>query len=142
MDANTFKQVMRRYATGVMVLTVPDGAGFHAVTVNSAASVSLEPTLVLVCLEKNRARTHWSSRSARLPSIFCPMTEAEIGKTFAYDRAARDITLAQVQAQPDTEGALIINGSLAFLECRVIAAYPGGDHTIFLSEVTKLGSIK
>jgi len=62
-DANLYKQMMRRYATGVMVLTIREGENFHAVTVNSVTSVSLEPILLLVCLEKN-ARSHELLRRA------------------------------------------------------------------------------
>ena len=52
-DANSFKQVMRRFATGVMVLTIKAGDVTHAVTVNAVTSVSLDPLLMLVCIEKN-----------------------------------------------------------------------------------------
>ncbi len=64
-DVNAFKQVMRRFATGVIVLTVPDGEGMHAVTVNAVTSVSLNPLLMLVCIEKN-AQSHGLVHSAGL----------------------------------------------------------------------------
>src|SRR4029077_20731252 len=88
-DANLFKQVMRRYATGVMVLTVREGEGMHAVTVNSVTSVSLEPPLVLVCIEKN-ARSHELVRATGAFALnILSAEQMEAGKKFAYEREAR-----------------------------------------------------
>lgn len=132
---NHLKQVMRRYATGVMVLTVPDGDNYHAVTVNSVTSVSLEPPLVLVCLEKN-ARSHdLVERAGAFALNILSDAQMELGKIFAYDRDARSAPLQHAQAAPGQAGALIFAGALGWLDCRIRAAYPGGDHTIFLAEV-------
>ncbi len=134
-DATLYKQVMRRYATGVMVLTVRDGKNFHAVTVNSVTSVSLEPILLLVCLEKN-ARSHELLQEAKTFALnILSEAQAELGKTFAYDRAARNEPRAQSAHFVSARGELLFKDSLGYFECRVVAEYAGGDHTIFLGEV-------
>lgn len=135
-EASLLKQVMRRYATGVMVLTVRVGTEHHAVTVNSVTSVSLDPVLLLVCLEKN-ARSHaLVHQSGTFALIILSENQEELGKKFAYDREARQHPEQHAQTFAGQSGALIFQGTLGWFECRVAAEYPGGDHTIFLAEVT------
>jgi flavin reductase (DIM6/NTAB) family NADH-FMN oxidoreductase RutF len=141
LTANLYRQVMRRYATGVMVLTVralpEDADDFHAVTVNSVTSVSLEPILLLVCLEKN-ARSHVLLQKAGTFALnILSGEQTELGKQFAYDRGARNTPRAQARHCISERGELRFSDSLGYLECRVVAEYPGGDHTIFLGEVLK-----
>ncbi len=134
-DVNLFKQVMRHFATGVMVLTTPDGAGMHAVTVNAVTSVSLNPLLMLVCIEKN-AQSHGLVHTSGVFALnILSDRQRELGERFAYDRAARGHPTDFVSGTRGLTGALILEGTLAFLECRVVAEYPGGDHTIFIGEV-------
>jgi flavin reductase len=134
-DINLFKQVMRRFATGVMVLTVRDGLEMHAMTVNAVTSLSLNPLLMLVCIEQN-ARSIELVRTARTFALnILNDRQRELGERFAYDREARSHPEALVEGYTGRTGALIFKESLGFLECRVTAEYPGGDHTIFIGEV-------
>ncbi len=134
-DINLFKQVMRRFATGVMVLTVPDGAGMHAATVNAVTSVSLNPLLILVCIEKN-AQSHGLLHASGVfaLNILCD-DQHELAERFAYDREARGHPADFVKGARGETGAWLFQDALALLECRVTAEYPGGDHTIFVGEV-------
>jgi flavin reductase (DIM6/NTAB) family NADH-FMN oxidoreductase RutF len=134
-DANLFKQVMRRFATGVMVLTVVAPEGMHAVTMNGVTSLSLDPVLMLVCIEKN-ARSHGLVRAARAFVLnILSAAQSELGQIFAYDRAARQHPADLVQGHIGATGALIFDEALGYLECRLTAEYAGGDHTIFVAEV-------
>jgi flavin reductase (DIM6/NTAB) family NADH-FMN oxidoreductase RutF len=141
-DPLLYKQVMRRFATGVMVLTVPTGSdnsgeGMHAITVNAVASVSLDPILMLVCIEKT-AHSHGLIHQAGAFALnILTETQRQLGERFAYDWEARRHPGAFVQGHAGETGALIFEESLGFLECRVTAEYEGGDHTIFLGEVVK-----
>jgi flavin reductase (DIM6/NTAB) family NADH-FMN oxidoreductase RutF len=134
-DIKLFKQVMRHFATGVMVLTVRDGKGMHAVTVNGLTSVSLNPLLMLVCIEKN-AHSHRLVHSTKEFALnILSAAQRELGERFAFDREARSHPEVFAKGYIGQTGALILEGSLGFLECRVTDEYPGGDHTIFLAEV-------
>ncbi len=139
-DINLFKQVMRRFATGVMVLTVPDhtareSGAMHAVTVNAVTSVSLNPLLMLVCIEKN-AQSHGLVHASGVFALnILGDAQRELGERFAYDREARSHPADFLQGAIGQTGALILHEALGFLECRVVAEYPGGDHTIFIGEV-------
>ncbi len=133
------KQVMRRFATGVMVLTVPAGEGMHAATVNAVTSVSLNPTLMLVCIEKN-AQSHALVHEAGVFVLnILSQAQIELGERFAFDRAARGRPGDFVGGHPGETGGMILDGALGYLECRVTAEYPGGDHTIFVGEVVDAG---
>ena len=134
-DVNLFKQVMRHFATGVMVLTVRDGEGMHAVTVNGLTSVSLNPLLMLVCIEKNAHSHHLVHATKTFALNILSDAQRELGERFAFDRAARSHPTDFVKGHLGQTGALIFDESLGFLECRVTDEYPGGDHTIFLAEV-------
>lgn len=137
-DPNLYKRIMRRFATGVMVLTVRDGTQeFHAVTVNSVTSVSLEPVLLLVCLEKD-GRSHELLHAAGTFALSILSAEQmELGKKFAYERNARNVPRAHAATTLSAHGELLFQDTPGWLECRVVAEYPGGDHTIFLGEVVE-----
>lgn len=134
-DIDLFKQVMRRFATGVMVMTVADGMETHAMTVNAVTSVSLTPLLMLVCVE-NKARSHELLRASRAFVLnILTDRQRELGERFAYDSESRAHPEALVEGTAGMTGGLIFKESLGFLECRVTAEYPAGDHTIFIGEV-------
>lgn len=137
-DANSFKQVMRRFATGVMVLTVKAGAETHAVTVNAVTSVSLEPLLMLVCIEKNAVSHELIKAAGAFALNILSEAQRELGARFAYDREARQRPLDWVAGHSGETGALLFDESPGCLECWVTAEYDGGDHTIFLGEVVRL----
>ncbi len=140
-EATLLKQVMRRFATGVMVLTVPMGEGMHAVTVNAVTSVSLNPALMLVCIEKN-AQSHAAVHAAGVFVLnILSAAQVELGQRFAFDREARQHPQDFTTGYQGQTGALILRDSPAFLECRVVAEYPGGDHTIFIGEVVNAGQV-
>lgn len=139
-DPTLYKQVMRQFATGVMVLTVPtgsqlDGEEMHAITVNAVSSVSLDPILMLVCIEKT-AHSHELIRRAGVFALnILSEKQRELGERFAYDREARRRPGEWVEGYAGQTGAWLFKDSLGFLECRVTAEYEGGDHTIFLAQV-------
>lgn len=136
-DLNQFKQVMRRFATGVMILTVGNGHEMHAMTVNAVTSVSLDPLLMLVCIEQN-ARSHELVQKAGAFALnILTAEQQELGERFAYDREARSHPESLVKGHTEITGGLIFDDTLGYLECRVTAEHPGGDHTIFVAEVIK-----
>ncbi len=141
-DATQLKQVMRRFATGVMVLTVPSGEGMHAVTVNAVTSVSLNPALMLVCIEKN-AQSHAAVHQAGVFVLnILSAAQVELGQRFAFDREARQHPEDFVAAYKGQTGGIILRDSPAFLECRVVAEHEAGDHTIFVGEVINAGQVE
>ncbi len=138
-DVATFRSIMRRYATGVMVLTTPAQEGMHAITVNAVTSVSLNPTLMLVCIEKN-AQSHALVHASGVYVLhILSDAQVELGQRFAFDREARSHPADFAKGHIGQTGGLIFDDAPGYLECRVVEEYPGGDHTIFIGEVVAGG---
>jgi flavin reductase (DIM6/NTAB) family NADH-FMN oxidoreductase RutF len=127
---------MGRFATGVTVVTARVGEIDHAMTANAFASVSIEPMLVLVCVE----------REARFHDAVMETGEWGVSVLDGSGRATSEWLATrgrplhgQLDRVPHHYGALtgaaLLDASLATMECRTVASYPGGDHTIVLGEV-------
>jgi flavin reductase (DIM6/NTAB) family NADH-FMN oxidoreductase RutF len=134
-DSDLFRRVMGSFATGVTVITMPTADGAWGMTANSITSLSLEPTLVLACIEKT-TRTHQHMQASPVWAINILGDDQEhISRTFAMKDFELERTMVDTPYRPGVTGAPIIEGCLSYLDCRTWASYDGGDHTIFLGEV-------
>lgn len=134
-DMREFRNAMGNFSTGVTVISVKDGEEVHAMTANAFSSVSLEPPIILVCID-NRANSLNLIKKAGVFGVnFLKDEQINISKFFAKQK---------VDAEPSfsfdiTEnGAPLLNDSLANLDCKVIQEVEAGDHTVFLGEVLGL----
>ena len=131
-----FRSALGRFASGVTVVTTKDASGeLHGITVSAFCSVSLQPPMVLICIEKTAGSHPEVKKSAIfVVNILCE-GEADISELFASSRSEKfDI----VKWHPGIEGVPVLDGALATLECRVKFSYHGGDHSIFVGEVEKV----
>lgn len=134
-DPETLRTVMRHWTTGVAILTARDGAHVHGMTVNSFTSVSLEPPLVLACIER-AVRTHAlveHSRAFAL-SILCDGQQS-ISDRFAGRDTEHQDRFEGLSTHTAITGAPILAENLGWLDCVVVAAHEAGTHTIFVAEV-------
>jgi flavin reductase (DIM6/NTAB) family NADH-FMN oxidoreductase RutF len=133
-DGALFRQTMSHYASGVTVVTVLDGEGKPwALTANAISSVSLNPPLILVCIDKKANTYEALTRASYFAVNFLEAREEELALHFA-----RHITdkFTTVPYEVGATGApLLPQASIAMIECRMYAQYPGGDHTIVVGEV-------
>ena len=136
LDPAAFRRVVGRYATGVTVVTaVLDGLD-HAMTANAFTSVSLDPVLVLVCVEKE-ARFHDAISATGLWGVSVLDASAKRAAEWFATRGRPLIGQLEPYAThrgPHT-GAPLFDQALATLECRTWATYDGGDHSIVVGEV-------
>jgi flavin reductase (DIM6/NTAB) family NADH-FMN oxidoreductase RutF len=144
-----FRHAMGCFATGVTIITVDlDGeaasgghgevhAGVHGMTANAFASVSLNPMLVLVCVDHS-TRTHAHLHAKKRFGINVLREDQRAISEF-YARPDRIDSRAESEAgarfDRTQHGTPILHGSLAYLECRLRSAELAGDHTIFIAEV-------
>jgi flavin reductase (DIM6/NTAB) family NADH-FMN oxidoreductase RutF len=135
-QGSDLRGVMRRFATGITVVTAqPEQGPPLGVTVNSLTSVSLQPPLVLICLAKY-LRLHAAISEAGLFAVnLLDGDQEDVSRRFAGQRPDGDPFADLAVARGAATGAPLLAGGLGHLECRLVAAYPGGDHTIFLGEV-------
>lgn len=128
-----FRQLLGRFATGVTVLTTRSADGEPiGMTANSLASVSLDPPLVLVSVEK-RHEMHAAMENATHFVLNILSSEQEaLSRRFAASERDR---FRGVSYRENERGIAVLEGVVAHIECKKDNAVPGGDHTIFIGLV-------
>lgn len=134
-DNEEFRNALGRFASGVSVVTTIDAAGaMHGITVSAFSSVSLDPPLILICIEKT-AGSHHAFEESRIFNVnVLSSRQRAMSERFASPNADKfdgiDIEIAENTIP-------VINGCLAILECSLKEVFDGGDHSIFLGEVER-----
>jgi flavin reductase (DIM6/NTAB) family NADH-FMN oxidoreductase RutF len=135
-DSASFRQIMGCFATGIAVVTAQNAElGSFGLTINSLTSVSLDPPLLLFCLDKS-AHLHKPFRNAEYFAInLLAKGQENISRHFAdrhHNAAPKNMW------DKPRQGCPILRGTLGWALCRRHAFYKGGDHTIFVGEVVAL----
>lgn len=139
-DSVSFKSVMSRFATGVTVATTCQSERRVGITVNAFTSVSLDPPLVLICIERASVVHDLFVESGVFAVNFLASDQEDTSSGFASNSTERYESFCGVASHPVTTGAPVFDRCLAWLDCRVTEVYPGGDHSIFLGRVVALGT--
>ena len=130
--AIAFRRTLGMFATGVTVLTARSGETVHGMTANAFMSVSLEPPLVLISVDRRTkmcALLH-EGRSYGV-SVLCE-SQASLSDRFAGRVANDETPEPRFEVVHDTP---LVEGALAHLIARVVRSYWGGDHSLFLGQV-------
>jgi len=139
LSGSDFRKAMGCFATGVTVITVDQNGEVHGMTANAFTAVSLEPMMVLVCVD-HRARTHAHLHSRKRFGVNV-LGKSQLAISEYYARSA------ETHQHPETSGARfdrtahgtpVLQGGLAYLECRLHSTQTAGDHTIFIAEVEEV----
>ena len=133
-EAAQFRQLMGRFATGVSVVTAR-GAGGHpaGMTASSVASVSLDPPLLLVAVDRQNDMHDALLAAADFAINILAADQEAMARRFAAVEANR---FDGVGYREGRRGVPLIDGALAHIECAKHAAVPSGDHTVFFGLVT------
>lgn len=132
-DQYTFRSVLGRFSSGVTVVTACDDDGVdHGMTVSAFCSLSLEPPLVLFCVDRTASVLPALERVPRFAVNILASGQEAISRRFAESLADR---FDGVGFSRGVTGAPILHDVLAFLECEKFERYEGGDHIIFIGEV-------
>jgi|SRR5437588_9336466 len=128
-----FRAALGRFVSGVTVITTLSEDGQPAgITVSAFASLSLEPCLVLACIDK-RASVHESLCEGKHFAVNILAEEQEhVSRRFASKDQDRFDGIGYSEG---AGGAPLLDAALAYIECRVVHTYPGGDHTIVVGDV-------
>jgi flavin reductase len=139
-DRDVLRDVMGRFATGVTVVAagrdVPRG-----MTANSFTSVSLEPPLILVCVNRQAAIHQAVLDGGSFAVSVLSSDQEEVARYFADHSRPRDgseFDVVNWSPSPNT-GVPVLDGATAWIECALAGAYYGGDHSIFLGSVLASG---
>lgn len=125
-------------------MTVDLDGEVHGMTANAFASVSIDPLLILVCVDHS-ARTHAHLHAKKRFGVNILSADQRAISEY-YSRAVRTDSLASQLAEAEAgarfdrtpQGTPILHGALAYLECRLKSAQDAGDHTIFIAEVEEV----
>ena len=135
-DQLEFRRVMGHFATGVTVVTSHDGAGkLGGLTANSVASVSLDPPLVLVCVDKKSDSYPLFDASQTFAVNILANEQETLSRRFAKSGGDK---FTGVGYRIGTTGCPILSDTIAFLDCRVRYAFEAGDHTIYVGEAVEI----
>ena len=138
-DSDRFRQVMGRFATGVTVVTTVDVGRPQGITVNALSSVSLQPALVMVALDRRRFITPMVRQNGRYAVNVLGEGQQALSDCFAHAAVKpgrEDFCGAAWHAGPT--GLPLIDGAIATLECTVVETFSAGDHDLFIGRVDTL----
>jgi flavin reductase (DIM6/NTAB) family NADH-FMN oxidoreductase RutF len=129
-----FRELMSRFASGITVATALDGKGRpYGMTASAVAALSLEPPLVLICVDQ-AADLHTILRDAPAFALNVLAAGQEaLSRRFAEERTDR---FEGVPFSQGADGLPLLDGALAHITCRKWGQYFGGDHTIFIGQVS------
>ena len=131
-DDARFRQAMGYFASGVTVVTTASAGELYGMTVSSFSSLSLNPPLVLICIDKG-VPSHDMIRDAGCFVVnILEKRQEHLSRRFATTASDKFKGVAWHSGQL---GLPVLDNTLAAIECRLRDALDGGDHTIFIGEV-------
>lgn len=129
-DSREFRRALGRFASGVTVITACSESKTHGMTANAFVSVSLDPPLVLVCLD-NRSFMHRVLPEAGRYGVSLLAEDQERLSDHFAGRTIENIHIRFVTRN----GIPLLDGAAGYFVVRVIDAHPAGDHTLYIGEV-------
>jgi flavin reductase (DIM6/NTAB) family NADH-FMN oxidoreductase RutF len=139
-EKDFFRQVMGQFTTGVTVVTTRSKDGLAGLTVNSFTSVSLEPPLVLICVDVNSTALPFIRASGNFAVNILTSEQEDLSRCFATTSSERFKHFCHASYHVASTGSPILDEALAFIDSRIVEEYPGGDHVIFLGSVEAMGT--
>lgn len=139
LGSDTFRLVMGRFATGVTVVTTLSGGLPQGITVNALSSVSLEPPLVMVALDRRRFITPMVREHGRYAINVLGDRQQGLSDCFAHAavKPGRE-DFCGAAWHPGPTGLPLLDGAIATLECTVVETFSAGDHDLFIGRVDTL----
>jgi flavin reductase (DIM6/NTAB) family NADH-FMN oxidoreductase RutF len=135
LDPKELRRLMGQFATGVTVITTKGADGTpYGLTANAFTSLSLDPPLCLVCVDrKAESFAHFYDSKVFTVNILTTEQE-ELSNRFAKSGGDK---FTDIETVPGHHGAPLIAGALATLECRITDTLEGGDHVIHVGRIER-----
>lgn len=131
---------MGHFATGITVITVERKPGLvHGMTANSFTSVSLDPLLVMICVDHNARLLSFLDLQGRFGVNILKDNQQSVSEHFA--KTVQDDEANErlgIHFRWTSTGIPLLDEALAHLACNVVAKHPAGDHSLFLAEVESM----
>ena len=141
-SAEEFRNAMRRWASGVSVVTTHGESGVEGITVASFCSLSLNPPLVLVCINRSMPSHERIATQGAFGVNVLTADQREVSDR-AGGRADDPSTgLEGIATRTAVTGAPLLVDCLAWLDCTLVEQHEGGDHTLFVGRVEAAGAVE
>jgi 3-hydroxy-9,10-secoandrosta-1,3,5(10)-triene-9,17-dione monooxygenase reductase component len=139
--ADVFRRVLGHFVTGVTVVTALDGERPFGITVNALSSVSLDPALVMVALDRRRFLTPIVRAAGRYAVNILSEDQQALSDCFAGApvEPGRE-AFCGAAWHAGTTGLPLLDGAIATLECTVVETFSSGDHDLFIGRVDTLAN--
>jgi flavin reductase (DIM6/NTAB) family NADH-FMN oxidoreductase RutF len=137
--ADSFRDAMAGLPAGVVVIAARDGDGFRGLTASSFTSVSAEPPLVLVCLDRFTRTRDAVAASRRYAASVLERGQEFVAERFAGRAPQVGPAWADVPHELGASGLPVVRGCVAWFECELRDLVEAGDHDIAVGEVTAAG---
>jgi len=131
-DSRAFRRCLGQYPTGVTVITARHGEELVGMTVNSFASVSLDPPLILWSIRRESRSVEAYRNAGHFVVNVLAHDQIEVSQCFAKGDPEK---FGRVTWEAGLGGAPLIHGAVAHLECRRVSIQEAGDHLIVIGEV-------
>ena len=140
MNEATTQRVLGHFARGLHALTVKHGGEEHGVTASWVSQASFHPPMVVVAVE-NRSKTIGMIRDAHHFALSVLRAgQHDVAEKLGRASAGAPPTLKGIRTKPaPASGVPVLADALGWVECRVVATLPSGDHTLVLGEVLEAG---
>ena len=133
LDPDSFRAVLGRFASGVTVVTTVDGAGRdHGMTVSAFCSLSLDPPLILVCIDRTASMYDVLQSARHFAVNMLAAPQEALSRRFSGKDVNRFDGIGYTRGNT---GVALLEDALAALECQVTGQHEEGDHTIFVGLV-------
>jgi flavin reductase (DIM6/NTAB) family NADH-FMN oxidoreductase RutF len=139
-DPDLFRGTLSNWASGVTVVTSRRGEDVRGMTASAVCSVSLDPPLVLVCVDKTAIMHDFVADSHVFALNILARDQEEVSRACASRKVEESRRLEGIPYHAESTGSPILDGAIGYLDCRVEHAYEGGDHTIFVGRVEAAGA--
>ena len=133
-DPALFRDVIGHFATGVTIITTREGEIDFGVTVSAVTSLSLEPPMLLVCLNRTSRTGASVGRTRGFAVNILGVHQRELAQLFA---TPRDDKFAGLDVRYGDLGHPLLADAIAHVECEVVEEASGGTHTVFIAEVRR-----
>ncbi|MBI4328651.1 MAG: flavin reductase [Chloroflexi bacterium] len=137
-SADVFRRVLGSFASGVTIVTSRVGDTVHGTTMSAFCSVSLDPPLVLICVDKKADSHDFIARGGVFAVNILPQSQADLATTLArkgtppLEAAHR---LEGIPYRTGATGAPILGAAMAYADCQVVQAVEAGDHTVYVGRI-------
>ena len=130
-----FRRAMSHFATGVAVVTTRSSAGEQGATISALTSVSLDPLLLLICLNRDSATYAAIAESGYFGLSVLNNSHKDVAMQFASrtaDKFASDVI------ERSEDGTSFIKNALVQMHCEVVETFSGGTHALFMARPTSM----